>query len=321
MGLGRVFVAGHLGMVGSAIVKRLLQDDCADEILTATRSELDLVNQQAVYAWLKEHKPELVIIAAAKVGGINANNTYRAEFIFQNLAIQNNLINGSYLAGIKRLLFLGSSCIYPKLAPQPIREKDLLNGLLEATNEPYAIAKIAGIKMCESYNIQYGTDYRSVMPTNLYGIGDTYDPENSHVIPALIKRFHEAKLNCDESVVVWGSGNARREFLFADDLADACIFLANMERKEFWSKIDMHCSHINVGTGRDLTIRRLAELIKDVVDFKGRLLFDHSKPDGTPQKKLDIDLVNSLGWKFSVSLRSGLIQTYQDFLTNANDTK
>jgi len=319
VGLGRVLVAGHRGMVGSAITRRLQQSGEAAEILTATRNELDLTNQQATFKWLKKHKPDMVIIAAAKVGGIHANNIYRAEFIAQNLAIQSNLIHGSYLAGIQRILFLGSSCVYPKMASQPILEQCLLTGRLEPTNEPYAIAKIAGIKMCESYNIQYGTDYRSVMPTNLYGTGDNYHPENSHVIPALIRRFHEAKLNGEETVTVWGTGNVRREFLFADDLADACVHLLKIEQGEYWSRVDMYCSHVNVGLGEDITIRELAELIKRTVNFEGDLYFDRTKPDGTPQKKLNVGLLESLGWTCSRSIESGLRQVYQDFQTNHLD--
>ena len=314
MSLGRVFVAGHRGMVGSAIVRRLEQGGEATEILTATRDELDLTNQQATFAWLEKHKPDVVIIAAAKVGGIHANNTYRADFIYQNLAIETNLIHGSYLAGIQRILFLGSSCIYPKMAPQPMPEDCLLTGPLEPTNEPYAIAKIAGIKMCESYNIQYGTDYRSAMPTNLYGIGDNYHPENSHVIPALIRRFHEAKVNGDKSVTVWGTGNVRREFLFADDLADACVFLMNIPKDQFWSKVDAHCSHVNVGYGEDLTIRELAELIKEVVGFEGDLEFDQSRPDGSPQKMLNSKLINRLGWLPITNIEHGLDLATREFI-------
>jgi GDP-L-fucose synthase len=313
MSLGRVFVAGHRGMVGSAIVRRLEQGGDANEILTATRDELDLTDQRATFGWLEEHRPDLVIIAAAKVGGIHANNTYRADFIYQNLAIETNLIHGSYLAGIQRILFLGSSCIYPKMAPQPMPEDCLLTGPLEPTNEPYAIAKIAGIKMCESYNIQHGTDYRSVMPTNLYGIGDNYHPENSHVIPALIRRFHEAKINGDPSVTVWGTGNVRREFLFADDLADACVFLMNIPRDEFWSKVEHNCSHVNVGYGEDITIRELAGLIKQVVGFEGQLEFDQSRPDGSPQKMLNSDAIRGLGWSAIITLQEGLEISSNDF--------
>lgn len=321
MSLGRVFVAGHRGMVGSAIVRRLEQGGEATEILTVTRDELDLTNQQATFAWLEKHKPDVVIIAAAKVGGIHANNTYRADFIYQNLAIETNLIHGSYLAGIQRILFLGSSCIYPKMAPQPMPEDCLLTGPLEPTNEPYAIAKIAGIKMCESYNVQYGTDYRSVMPTNLYGIGDNYHPENSHVIPALIRRFHEAKVNGNESVTVWGTGNVRREFLFADDLADACVFLVNIPKAEFWSKVDMRCSHVNVGYGEDITIRELAELIKDVVGFVGKLEFDKTKPDGHLKKLLNIDHARNFGFRRKYNFQEGIDQTYRNYLDICSKTK
>ena len=314
MSLGSVFVAGHRGMVGSAIVRRLEKGDEATEILTVTRDELDLTNQRATFSWLEEHRPDVVIIAAAKVGGIHANNIYRADFIYQNLAIQTNLVHGSYLAGIQRVLFLGSSCIYPKMAPQPMPEDCLLTGPLESTNEPYAIAKIAGIKMCESYNIQHGTDYRSVMPTNLYGVGDNYHPDNSHVIPALIRRFHEAKLNGDASVAVWGTGNVRREFLFADDLADACVFVMNIPRDEFWSKVEMRCSHVNVGYGEDVTIRELAGLIKQVVGFSGELEFDHSRPDGCPQKIMNSEAIISLGWSPKMRLEDGLDKVLKEFI-------
>ena len=316
MGLGRVFVAGHRGMVGSAIVRRLEKGGDAAEILTATRDELDLTDQAATFAWLREHSPDVVVIAAAKVGGIHANDTYRADFIYQNLAIETNLIHGSYLAGIQRILFLGSSCIYPKMAPQPMPEDCLLTGPLEPTNEPYAVAKIAGIKMCESYNTQHGTDYRSVMPTNLYGVGDNYHPENSHVIPALIRRFHEAKLNGDESVTVWGTGNVRREFLFADDLADACVFLTSIPKNEFWSKVDMHCSHVNVGYGEDTTIRELAELIREVVGFNGDMEFTKPSLDGAPRKLLDCSLLSKFGTQRMTPLRQGIELTFRDFELN-----
>ena len=314
MSLGRVFVAGHRGMVGSAIVRRLETGGDATEILAATRDELDLTDQRATFGWLEEHRPDVVIIAAAKVGGIRANDTYRADFIYQNLAIETNLIHGSYLAGIQRILFLGSSCIYPKMAPQPMSEDCLLTGPLEPTNEPYAIAKIAGIKMCESYNIQHGTDYRSVMPTNLYGIGDNYHPENSHVIPALIRRFHEAKVNGDLSVTVWGTGNVRREFLFADDLADACLFLMKIPSGEFWSRVHMRCSHVNVGYGEDMTIRELAQLIKEVVGFEGELEFDQSRPDGSPQKLLNSRLINDFGWSPATKIKNGLELAITEFI-------
>ena len=283
----------------------------ATEILTATREELDLTDQRAT-CWLGEHRPDVVIIAAAKVGGIHANDTYRADFIYQNLAIETNLIHGSYLAGIQRILFLGSSCIYPRWRPADAGDC-LLTGPLEPTNEPYAVAKIAGIKMCESYNIQHRTDYRSVMPTNLYGIGDNYHPENSHVIPALIRRFHEAKLNGDASVTVWGTGNVRREFLFADDLADACVFLMSIPKYEFWSKVDMRCSHVNVGYGEDVTIREL-------VNWSNRwwgsrsLEFDHSRPDGSPQKILDSGVIRSLGWSPTTKIEDGLDLAAKKFI-------
>ena len=300
-------------MVGSAIVRRLEQGGEATEILTATRDQLDLTNQQATFAWLEKHKPDVVIIAAAKVGGIHANNTYRADFIYQNLAIETNLVHGSYLAGIQRILFLGSSCIYPKMAPQPMLEDCLLIGPLELTNEPYAIAKIAGIKMCESYNIQYGTDYRSVMPTNLYGIGDNYHPENSHVIPALIRRFHEAKVNGDASVTVWGTGNVRREFLFADDLADACVFLMNIPKGEFWSRIHANCSQVNIGYGQDITIRALSEMIKTIVGLSSEIRFDLKKPDGSPRKLLSNHIIKDFGWLPTTDIYDGLKVSYEAF--------
>ncbi len=300
----RIFVAGHRGMVGSAIV-RSLQAKGYTNVLTASREQLDLLDQSAVQAFLQAEKPEYIFIAAAKVGGIHANNTYRADFIYQNLTIEANLIHGAHEAGVQRLMFLGSSCIYPRDCPQPIKESYLLTGPLEPTNEMYAIAKIAGIKLCEAYNHQHGRQYISVMPTNMYGLNDNYDLNNSHVLPALIHKSHKAKLAGDKTYTVWGSGTPKREFLFADDLADACTFL--MES-------DYSGPLLNIGTGEDLTIRELAETVMDVVGFKGELAFDSSKPDGTPRKLLDVSALHSLGWKAKTSLRDGIAVSYQDFL-------
>ena len=307
-----VFVAGHAGMVGSAIVRQL--DAAGVEVLTAGRDELDLTNQSVVHDFIRSHRPDAVIVAAAKVGGIHANNTYPAEFIYQNLMIESHLIQAAHEADVNRLLFLGSSCIYPKLAPQPMPEECLLTGALEPTNEPYAIAKIAGIKLCESYNRQYGRDYRSVMPTNLYGDGDNFHAENSHVIPALMRRFHEAKQAGDAEVSVWGTGNAMREFLHVDDLAEACVHVMNLERATIEAVTEPMCSHINLGTGVDVTIRELAETLVKVVGFEGELTFDTTKPDGTPRKLLDVSKVNSLGWQAQMSLEAGLTATYRWFL-------
>ena len=309
----KIFVAGHRGMVGSAIC-RLLQKQADVEIITRTREELDLCDQSAVLEFMKSEKPDEVILAAAKVGGIHANNTYPAEFIYQNLQIQNNVIHAAHINDVQKLLFLGSSCIYPRAVEQPMREDALLTGILEPTNEPYAIAKIAGIKMCESYNRQYGRDYRSVMPTNLYGPGDNYHPENSHVVPALIRRFHEAKENNLDEVVVWGSGKPMREFLYVDDMAKASLFVHTLDQDTYLENTEPMLSHINVGTGTDVTIRELAETVQDVVEFKGELLFDPTKPDGTPRKLMDVTLLSNLGWKASVSLKSGLERSYADFL-------
>lgn len=304
----KVYVAGHRGMVGSAIVRKLIMEGFSN-LIVKTSSELDLRNQTEVSAFFKQEKPDYVFLAAAKVGGINANNTYRADFLYENLAIQNNVIHNSYLNGVKKLMFLGSSCIYPKLAPQPLKEEYLLTGLLEPTNEPYAIAKIAGIKMCEAYRDQYGSNFISVMPTNLYGYNDNYHPENSHVLPALIRRLHEAKMNSAAIVNIWGSGSPRREFLFADDLADACFFLMqNYNDKDL----------INIGTGQDLTIRELALLVKEVVGFMGDLLFDLSKPDGTPRKLMDVSKLHGLGWNHEISLEEGLKLAYADYLKNSS---
>lgn len=300
----KIYVAGHRGMVGSAIYRKL-QELGYQNIITRTSSELDLRNQEAVKEFFAQEKPDYVFLAAAKVGGIIANNTYRADFIYENLAIQNNVIHESYATDVKKMMFLGSSCIYPKLAPQPLKEDSLLTGTLEPTNEPYAIAKIAGIKMTEAYRDQYGCNFISVMPTNLYGINDNYHPQNSHVLPALIRRFHEAKENNLDSVTIWGTGSPLREFLFSDDLADACVFLMNnYDEKEF----------VNIGVGHDLSIKDLAILIKEIVGFNGKLEFDTSKPDGTPRKLMDVSKLNDLGWKYKIELTEGIKLAYQDFL-------
>lgn len=308
----KIFVAGHRGMVGSAICQQL-QKQADVEIIIRTREELDLCDQPAVHEFMKSEKPDEVILAAAKVGGIHANNTYPAEFIYQNLQIQNNIIHAAHINDVQKLLFLGSSCIYPRQVQQPMREDALLTGVLEPTNEPYAIAKIAGIKMCESYNRQYGRDYRSVMPTNLYGPGDNYHPENSHVVPALIRRFHEAKINNQDEVVVWGSGTPKREFLFVDDMAKASLFVHNLDSKRLIGKVNSMLSHINVGTGTDVTIKELAETIKEVVGFTGTLVFDRTKPDGTPRKLLDTALLKRLGFSNTISLKMGLEIAYENF--------
>ena len=309
----KIFLAGHNGMVGSAIHK-LLKYKKNIKIITRSRSELDLCDQKAVKNFMKIERPDEVIIAAAKVGGIYANNMYPADFIYQNIQIQSNLIYFSHLYNVEKLLFLGSSCIYPKYAKQPMKEDVLLTGSLEDTNQPYAIAKIAGIKLCESYNRQYGRDYRSVMPTNLYGPGDNYHQENSHVVPGLIRRFHEAKVNNQETVVVWGTGNPRREFLYVDDMAEACIFIHELDKIILEKHINEIQSHINIGTGIDLTIRELAQTIKQVVGYKGRIIFDITKPDGTPRKLLNVDLIKNLGWKAQTKLIDGLNLSYHDYL-------
>lgn len=293
-------------MVGSAIVRRL-QAAGYNEVITRSRSELDLLDQRAVLAFMAQEKPDYTFIAAAKVGGIQANNTYRADFLFQNLMIEANLIHGAHMAGVQSLMFLGSSCIYPKLAPQPLKEDYLLTGELEPTNEPYAIAKIAGIKLCEAYNHQYGRQYISVMPTNLYGPNDNYDLNNSHVLPALIRKAHEAKLRGDDSLVVWGTGTPMREFLYADDLADACVYL--MEQ-------DYTGPLVNIGTGTDVTIRELAQTVVDVIGFKGDLCFDATKPDGTPRKLMDVTRLKNLGWQAKTSLTDGIKLAYADFLSS-----
>jgi GDP-L-fucose synthase len=302
----KIFVAGHKGMVGSALV-RALEAKGYTNIVKRTRSELDLLDQAAVRAFLNAEKPDYIFMAAAKVGGIHANNTYGADFIYENLAVEANIIEGAHRAGVQRLCFLGSSCIYPRECPQPIREEYLLTGPLEPTNEPYAIAKIAGIKMCESFNRQYGREYVSVMPTNLYGPNDNYDLNNSHVLPALIRKAHEAKERGDRQLTVWGSGRPMREFLYVDDLADACVFL--MEK-------GIGSGLFNIGTGQDVTIREVAELIMDVVGFKGEIVFDASKPDGTPRKLLNVDRMREMGWEAKTPLRDGIGRAYADFLTS-----
>ena len=314
--MNKIFVAGHRGMVGSAICRQL-QKQADVEIIARTRDELDLCNQQAVHEFMKSEKPDEVILAAAKVGGINANNSYPAEFIYQNLQIQNNVIHAAHVNDVQKLLFLGSSCIYPRAVEQPMKEDALLTGVLEPTNEPYAIAKIAGIKMCESYNRQYGRDYRSVMPTNLYGPGDNYHPENSHVVPALIRRFHEAKINNLDEVVVWGSGTPMREFLYVDDMAEASLFVHDLDQATYLENTETMLSHINVGTGIDVTIKELAETSMKIVGFTGKLSFDNTRPDGTMRKLMDVKRLKSIGYKANTSLRSGLELTYADFLENA----
>jgi GDP-L-fucose synthase len=332
----KIYVAGHTGMVGSAIVRTLrssttdtaasqmntsVPERCASteiSLITRTHAELDLTNQAAVNAFFAQEKPNQVYLAAAKVGGIHANNTYPAEFIYENLMVQANAIHAAFCNGVKKLLFLGSSCIYPRLAPQPMREDALLTGPLEPTNEPYAVAKIAGIKLCESYNRQYGAshgiDYRSVMPTNLYGPGDNYHPENSHVIPALIRRFHEAKVNKAPNVAIWGTGAPRREFLYVDDMARACVHVMNLDKAVYEQHTQAMLSHINVGYGSDVTIAELARLVAKAVGFQGEITFDTSKPDGSPQKLMDSARLNSLGWKPRVGLEEGLSLAYQDFV-------
>jgi GDP-L-fucose synthase len=315
----RISVAGHRGMVGSAIVRQLLaQGYAAEQIITCARDKLDLTSQADVRAFFNETKPSQVYLAAAKVGGIYANNTFPAEFIFENLMIETNIIDSAFRAGVKKLLFLGSSCIYPRLAPQPMREDALLTGPLEPTNEPYAIAKIAGIKLCESYNRQYGdshgADYRSVMPTNLYGPGDSYHAENSHVIPALIRRFHQARINQAPGVTVWGTGTPMREFLYVDDMAEASVHVMELDKSVYEQHTQAMLSHINVGCGQEVSVSDLAMAIARTVGFQGEITFDSSKPDGTPRKLMDSSRLNALGWRAKISLEDGLERTYDDFL-------
>lgn len=301
----KIYVAGHRGMVGSAIFRKL-EKEGYNNIISRTSQELDLRDQKAVADFFASEQPDYVFLAAAKVGGIIANNTYRADFLYENLQIQNHVIYNAYVTGVKKLLFLGSSCIYPKLAPQPLKEEYLLTGLLEPTNEPYAIAKIAGIKLCDAYREQYGCNFISVMPTNLYGYNDNYHPENSHVLPALIRKLHEAKITGAESVTIWGTGSPKREFLFADDLADACFFLMQHYNEP---------TLINIGTGEDISIKHLALLISEIIGFNGKLEFDTSKPDGTPRKLMDVNKLHKQGWKHTVELKEGIMLAYLDFLS------
>ena len=311
----KIYIAGHRGLVGSAIARQLEERGFVNLIMR-THKELDLLNQEQVKSFFKQEKPDYVILAAAKVGGINANNTYPADFIYNNLMVEANVINSAYENKVKRLLFLGSSCIYPKSVEQPMSEDALLTGLLEPTNEPYALAKIVGIKLCESYNRQHGTDFRSVMPTNLYGINDNFHPENSHVIPALMRRFHEAKVNNDPKVEVWGTGNATRDFLYVDDMALASLFVLELDEYTYKANTRSMLSHINLGTGKDVTIRGMAETMKQVVGYKGNLTFDSTKPDGAARKSMNVSLLSNLGWKYSVDLKDGLAKTYNWYLEN-----
>jgi GDP-L-fucose synthase len=310
----KIYIAGHRGLVGSAIVRQL-ESRGFTNLLMRTHKELDLTDQAKVQSFFKQEKPDYVILAAAKVGGIHANNTYPADFIYQNMMIEANVINAAYENKVKRLLFLGSTCIYPKAVEQPMREDALLTDVLEQTNEPYALAKIAGIKLCESYNRQHGTDFRSVMPTNLYGINDNFHPENSHVIPALMQRFHQAKISNDAEVVVWGTGKAMREFLYVDDMAQASLFVLELDVQTYKANTQPILSHINVGTGKDITIRKMAETMKEVVGYKGRLSFDTTKPDGALRKLIDVTRLSNMGWKYSMNLRDGLLKTYEWYLS------
>ena len=309
----KIYVAGHKGLVGSTIVRQLESRGFVN-LLMRSHKELDLTNQAQVQDFFQEEKPDYVILAAAKVGGIHANNTYPADFIYQNMMIEANVINSAYKCKVKRLLFLGSTCIYPKAVEQPMREDSLLTGVLEPTNEPYALAKIAGIKLCESYNRQYDTDFRSVMPTNLYGPNDNFHLENSHVIPALMRRFHDAKINNNSEVTVWGSGNAMREFLYVDDMAAASLFVLELDEITYQANTKPMLSHINIGTGKDITICELAETMKEVVGFKGKLTFDATKPEGAPRKLIDVTCLSRMGWRYGVDLKDGLSRTYKWYL-------
>lgn len=315
----KVFVAGHRGMVGGAIARQLSAR--GDDVIVRSRSELDLLDQQAVRAFMAAERPDAVILAAAKVGGIHANNTYPAQFIFENLMMECNVVHEAYSAGVERLLFLGSSCIYPREAAQPMREESLLTGTLEATNEPYAIAKIAGIKLCESYNRQYGTDYRSVMPTNLYGPGDNFHPENSHVLPALLRRFHEAVHEGRDEVIIWGTGTPRREFLHVEDMAAGCLFVLDLDKEAYLANTEPMLSHINIGYGQDVTISELAHLLAKVTGFQGRIGFDSTKPDGTMRKLMEVSRLGAMGWKAKISLEDGVQQTYRWFLDHHADLR
>jgi len=310
----KIYIAGHRGLVGSAIVRQL-ESRGFTNLLMRTHKEIDLTNQQQVQAFFQQEKPDYVILAAAKVGGIHANNTYPADFIYQNMMIEANVINSAYESKVKRLLFLGSTCIYPKAVEQPMREDALLTDVLEPTNEPYALSKIAGIKLCESYNRQHGTDFRSVMPTNLYGINDNFHPENSHVIPALMQRLHQAKTNNNPEVLVWGTGNAMREFLYVDDMATASLFVLELDEQTYQTNTKPMLSHINVGTGQDITIREMAETMKEVVGYKGKLAFDTTKPDGAPRKLIDVTRLKNMGWSYTTNLKEGIEKTYDWYLS------
>jgi len=309
----KIYIAGHRGLVGSAIVRQL-ESRGFTNLLTRTHKELDLTSQIQVQSFFTQEQPDYVILAAAKVGGIHANNTYPADFIYQNIMIEANVINSAYENKVRRLLFLGSTCIYPRAVEQPMREEAILTDVLEPTNEPYALAKIGGIKLCESYNRQHNTDFRSVMPTNLYGINDNFHPENSHVIPALMQRFHQAKIDNDKEVVVWGTGNAMREFLYVDDMAAASLFVLELDEETYKANTQPMLSHINVGTGKDVTIREMAGTMKEVVGYKGKLTFDTTKPDGAPRKLIDVTRMENVGWRYSIDLKKGLEKTYDWYL-------